>query len=287
MKPEGSGAHRRGTRESIMPQSTILITGATDGIGKQTALTLLEQGARVIIHGRSEKKAKVTAEELRDVTKSDRIEAIHADLASLQEVRDAAQALAKHKTLDVLLNNAGIYQQERELTPDGFERTMAVNHFGHFLLTHLLLPQLKQSPQGRIVNLSSIAHSRGSLDLNDLSFSKGFDGYRAYASSKLANILFTYELARRLKASSVTVNAVHPGVISTKLLTQNFGIQGGGLAQGAATSLMLATDPALAKTSGKYFSDKRETPSSSLSHDIQLQERLYLESCRLVGVEPV
>jgi NAD(P)-dependent dehydrogenase (short-subunit alcohol dehydrogenase family) len=287
MKPSRDISHPNDEQilgDNMPDKKIILITGATDGIGKQTALELIQKGAQVIIHGRSAKKAQATQEELRDLTKSDYIEAIHADLASLQESRAALQQI-KHPRIDVLINNAGTYKKERELTPDGFELTMAANHFGHFVLTHALLPLLRQSPQGRIINLSSIAHSRGTIDLNDLFFSRNFDGYSAYASSKLANILFTYALARRLSKTSITVNALHPGVISTKLLTQAFSMSGGGLAQGAATSVLLATDPSLSKTTGKYFSDRRETPSSQISHNQDLQEKFYALSCKLTGVE--
>jgi NAD(P)-dependent dehydrogenase (short-subunit alcohol dehydrogenase family) len=266
----------------------VLITGATDGIGKQTALELIQRGLHVIVHGRNAQRAKATQGELHDLTRSDYIEAISGDLGSLQEVRALAQQVtSKHSHLDVLLNNAGVFVKERELTPDGFELSMGVNHFGHFTLTHALLPVLRQSTQGRIINLSSIAHSRGNLDLSDLSFAKSFDAYQAYAASKLANILFTYALARRLNQTSITVNAVHPGVISTKLLTQGFGINGGGLAQGAATSVLLATDPALSKVTGKYFADRRESPSSQPSHNQELQEKFYALSCQLTGVAPL
>ena len=266
----------------------VLITGATDGIGKQTAFELIQQGARVLVHGRTAKKAQATQEELRDLTKSDYIEALHGDVGSLPEMRVMAQQVAaKHQRLDVLLNNAGVFAKERTLTPDGFELTMGVNHFGHFTLTHALLPLLRQSTQGRVINLSSIAHSRGDLDLDDLTFAKHFDGYQAYAASKLANILFTYALARRLNQTNITVNAIHPGVISTKLLTQAFGISGGGLAQGAATSVLLATDPAFSKVTGRYFADRRESPSSQRSHNQDLQEKFYALSCQLTGVAPL
>lgn len=268
-----------------MDQPIYLITGATDGIGKQTALELAKRGAKVLVHGRTQSKAQAAKAELEELTRSHSIEAVHADLASLQEVRALAASLSGLPRLDALLNNAGVFQKQRALTPDGFEVTMGVNHFSHFLLTHLLLPLLQKSAQGRIINVSSMAHSRGTLDLNDLSFSRGFDGYEAYAASKLANVLFTYALARRLVKTKITVNALHPGVITTKLLKAGFGFSGGGLAQGAATSVYLTVDPGVSTVTGRYFSDRREAPSSPLSHEKDLQERLYQISAKLTSVE--
>lgn len=206
----------------------------------------------------------------------------------MAEVRRLADDVsAQVDRLDVLVNNAGVFLHERVLTNDGFESTFAVNHLATFLLTHLLLPKLELSTQGRIVTVSSIAHSRGKLDFSDLQSERYFHGYTAYATSKLANVLFAYEMARRLSKSRVTSNALHPGVISTKLLKSGFGTTGASLVQGAATSVKLAVDPALDSVSGKYFADEREQASSATSHDRQLQTRLYDISAELLGITPL
>lgn len=268
-----------------MDQRVILVTGATDGIGRQTALELLRRGAYVFVHGRNAAKASKVAEELAKESGSAAVTPVFADLSSMAEVRRLAKDLdGSIERLDVLINNAGVFLHERQTTVDGHEVTFAVNHLAPFLLTHLLLPKLRRSEQGRIVTVSSIAHSRGRIDFDDLKSEKYFHGYTAYATSKLANVLFAYDMARRLKNSPMTSNALHPGVITTKLLKTGFGTTGASLARGAATSVKVAMDPALQTTTGKYFADEREQTSSSTSHDLQLQQRLYEVSCELVGV---
>jgi NAD(P)-dependent dehydrogenase (short-subunit alcohol dehydrogenase family) len=266
----------------------ILVTGATDGIGRQTALVLARRGAHVHVHGRSREKAEAVRDVLRREAKSDRVDAVWGDLASLAEVRALAQQVAERvPRLDVLLNNAGVYLKDRAVSRDGFEMTFAVNHLAHFLLTHLLLPQLRASLEPRIVNVSSIAHTRGSIDWSDLQLTRRYDAYGAYAASKLMNVLFTVDLARRLASPFVAVNALHPGVISTKLLREGFGMSGGSLESGAATSVRVATDPALARTTGRYFSDQREVPTSRAAQDRAAQRRLYDLSVDLTGVDPL
>jgi NAD(P)-dependent dehydrogenase (short-subunit alcohol dehydrogenase family) len=243
-----------------------LVTGATDGIGKETARVLSERGWRVLVHGRTKKKAEAVGFG----------EPVWGDFSSLAEVRSLAAQV--RGDLDVLINNAGILSQRHHLTSDGFEETLQVNHLAPFLLTHLLLPQIR----GRIVNVSSGVHGGGDVSepfeqLNEL------DGYAAYAASKLANLLFTFALARRVK---IPVDGLHPGVISTKLLHAGFGGMGGGsLAQGAATSVMLATDASPA--TARYFSNQREVRSSARSRDEQLQESFYHWSARQVGIPPL
>lgn len=172
---------------------THLVTGASDGIGKHTALELGRRGFTVLVHGRSEKRA---ADTVKDLGKGDFVP-VWADLASLKEVNALAdRVLAAHSVLDVLLANAGVFMKERKLSADGFELTMAVNHFAHFVLTHRLLPALQGATQGRVVQVSSMAHVRGTVDLGDLNFEKRFDGYGAYSSSKLANVLFSNSRTR-------------------------------------------------------------------------------------------
>jgi len=268
-----------------MSQRIVLVTGATDGIGRQTAKELLQKKARVLVHGRTAEKARAVADALAHETGSKDVSPVHADLSVMAEVRRlAAEVASSVDKLDVLLNNAGVFVHERTLTADGFEVTFAVNHLAPFLLSHLLLPALEKSEQGRLITVSSIAHSRGNIDFTDLTLERYYHGYAAYAASKLANVLFAYEMARRLSKTQITSNTLHPGVISTKLLRKGFGATGGTLTQGAATSIKLAVDPDLATLTGKYFSDEREATSSSLSHDRALQKKLYEVSAELVGV---
>ncbi|MEZ4297794.1 MAG: SDR family oxidoreductase [Polyangiaceae bacterium] len=273
---------------TALPETTLLVTGATDGIGRQTALSLARRGARVLVHGRTRAKAESTRDDLRTDSRSPHVEAVWGDLSSFAEVRAlAAQVSELAPRLDVLLNNAGVFMNERRLSPDGFELTFAVNHLAPFLLTHLLLPSLRESPSPRVVNVSSVAHTRGAIDFDDLDLARRFDGYRAYAASKLMNVLFSFDLARRLRSPLVAVNALHPGVITTKLLREGFGSTGASLESGAATSLRLATDPALAAVTGKYFSDQREATPAKMASDRALQERLYTVSARLTSVPPL
>ncbi|MBL8957563.1 MAG: SDR family oxidoreductase [Myxococcaceae bacterium] len=264
---------------------THLVTGASDGIGKQTALVLAQKhGATVLVHGRNEARA---TEAVKSLGAGDFVP-VWGDLGSLKDVSAMAdRVLAKHPVIDVLLNNAGVFMKERELTADGFEKTMAVNHFGHFLLTHRLLPALKAAKQGRIVHVSSMAHQRGELDLDDLTFERDFSGYGAYSASKLANVLFSNALARRLKGTAVTSNALHPGVIKTKLLATGFGMGGASLASGAATSVYCATEPKLAEVTGEYFSDARKSEASADARNLKQQEAFYTSSCKATGVTPL
>lgn len=264
--------------------TTILVTGATDGIGRQTALELGRRGARVLVHGRNEEKAHATVAALRSELRSAQFDAVAGDLSSLAEVRSLARAI---DDVDVVVHNAGVFMKSRKLSADGFELTFAVNHLAPFVLTHELLPRLRGKQDARVVVVSSVAHNSGRLELGDLQLERGFDGYRAYANSKLMNVLFSFDLARRLRDEKIAVNALHPGVISTKLLRTGFGMGGASLAEGAKTSVRVATDPALAGVTGKYFSDERETAASRAAHDAKLQRELYRISCELGGVTPL
>lgn len=268
---------------------TILVTGATDGIGQQTALELARRGHRVVLHGRSEDKIAATEAAIRDEVVDATLEHALADLADLEQVHRLAEELDERlEQLDVLLNNAGVYMNEHRLSEDGLEMTMAVNHFAPFALTHGLIEALEAAPAGRIINVSSIAHQRGRVDLDDLNLEKGFDPYDAYATSKLANVLFTVELARRLQArgSSVTVNALHPGVVSTKLLTEGFGMRGAdSLAEGAETSVYLATSEEVAGQTGLYFADCSPASVNPVAQQKELTRRFYERSAEIAGVE--
>ncbi len=262
---------------------TVLVTGATDGIGRETARQLLAQGWHVFVHGRSAEKAERAAHELRERVPCDdglrscgRAAPVWGDLARMAQVVGLArQVKSTTDALDALINNAGVFEPVRRTTPDGFEMTMAVNHFAPFVLTRHLLEALRKSPSGRIITVSSIAHGSGTLDLDDLSFAAHYDGYSAYAASKLANILFTAALARRLAATAVTANSLHPGVITTKLLWAGFRMKGRTVEDGARTSVHLATSDAVARASGKYFVDCAEAQPAAPARDEPLAEALW------------
>jgi retinol dehydrogenase 12 len=252
----------------------ILVTGSTDGIGLETAKQLARRGADVILHGRSRERIEKAAKALRSETTRALPEPIVMDLGSLADVRRAALELrARPDAPTVLINNAGIFMRKRELTPDGFERTMGVNSIAPVLLTQLLLDD-PSSPVRRIVNVSSMAHTNGSVDPADVGLVKRkFDPYQHYGASKLANILFTTVLAGEVAARGITVNALHPGVVSTKLLTEGFGFQGSdSLADSAATSVMLALDPIGAESNGLYFMHRKRTEPSPKARDARLAE---------------
>jgi NAD(P)-dependent dehydrogenase (short-subunit alcohol dehydrogenase family) len=263
---------------------TILVTGATDGIGLQTATELAARGHRVLVHGRSTQRIDRAIGLIRRTSPDAALVPVRADLARLDEVRAlAAEVALLAPSLDVLLHNAGIYANQREETVDGFESTIAVNHLAPHLLTHLLLPHLRG---GRVLVLSSIAHTRASLRTGDLNMREGWSPYGSYASSKLANVLFVRELARRL-GPTPQVFALHPGVVSTKLLVQGFGMHGqDSLADGAATSVLLA-DSAVLEGTGEYWSGGRRSTPSATARDPKLARDLYERSCQLVGVEPL
>lgn len=263
---------------------SVLVTGATDGIGRETARQLLAGGWHVLVHGRSEPKATEYAAALARETGNAQATPVWADLSDMaQVVRLAHQVRAQAPALDVLINNAGVYEPRRRLTADGLEATLAVNHFAPFLLTRRLLPQLGEAAAARVVNVSSIAHQNGSLDLDDLTFASGYDAFDAYAATKLANILFTLALAHRLAGTRITANALHPGVIGTKLLHAAFDIRGATVNEGARTSVYLATSEKVSGVSGKYFIDCRETRPSRLARDAELAERLWAVSERTLA----
>jgi NAD(P)-dependent dehydrogenase (short-subunit alcohol dehydrogenase family) len=268
-----------------MSSATHLVTGATDGIGLQTALELARLGAQVLVHGRSEQKASAACKALVTQHEAGHFEPVWGDLSKLEEVRSLArQVLEKAPTLDVLLNNAGVFLAERIVTIDGHETTLQVNHLAPFLLTALLRPALEAAPQGRVVNVSSMAHARGKVVLDDLQ-SSSYDGYGAYALSKLLNVHFTRELARRLKGTRVTTSALHPGVIGTKLLRAGFGMRGASLEKGARTSVYCATAPELAHVTGRYYSDAKETPCAPHADDPKLEKVLWEKSEELVHMK--
>jgi NAD(P)-dependent dehydrogenase (short-subunit alcohol dehydrogenase family) len=267
----------------------ILVTGATDGIGRETARELARRGARVLVHGRDPARAEAVVAELRTLV-SATPDPVVADLASFAAIRAMAARLnAEGHQLSVLLHNAGVFMKKRERSVDGFEMTLAVNHLAPFLLTHLVLESAVGDHLQRIVNVSSMAHTRGHVDLEDLQMLREtFDGYSAYASSKLANVLFTVELARRVAHRKIAVNALHPGVTSTKLLTEGFEMQGrDSLADSAATSVKLALEPEFAEATGGYYMHGRLTEAHPAAKDHELTRHFYEKSAELTGVMPL
>jgi NAD(P)-dependent dehydrogenase (short-subunit alcohol dehydrogenase family) len=281
---------------ATMKGKTCMITGATSGIGRATAIELARRGARLIVVCRDRTRGESLVREIGEQAGSEEVQLMLADLASLQSIRQlAADFLATAQPLHLLLNNAGVVNLQRQLSVDGFEEVFAVNHLAYFLLTHLLLDRLKAGSAARIVNVASDAHKfGGAIDFDDLGSEKSYGTMRVYARSKLANIMFTYELARRLQGTGVTVNCLHPGAVSTGLGKNN-----GKLAQvligflrpffktpeqGAATSIYLASSPAVEGVSGKYFVNSKERRSSKASYDVAAQQRLWKVSEDLTGL---
>jgi NAD(P)-dependent dehydrogenase (short-subunit alcohol dehydrogenase family) len=266
----------------------VLVTGATDGIGKQTALALAKAGAKVVLHGRSKLKVDAAIASIVEQVPAAELEGVSFDLGNLAGVRKGAEAiLAKVPALHVLINNAGIFATERVVTGDGLEASFAVNHVGPFLLTELLLPRMLASAPGpaRIINVASIAHSRGRIHLEDLQLEGGWTGYAAYAQSKLANILHVRGLAARYPAERLMAFAVHPGVIGTKLLRQGFGpVRGSTVDVGARTQVRLALAEPLDAASGAYFSDGVETRPAQAALDAVVAARLWDATAALAGV---
>lgn len=268
-------------------KKTILVTGSTDGIGLETATRLAMQGHRIILHGRNDKKIDEAISEIKLHYPNLELETIRADLSSLEEVKSmAAELNRRFDKLDVLINNAGIYMNKRELSRDGIEMTFAVNHLAHFALTLQLLDLLKKSAPSRIINVSSMAHTGSVSTFENYNFNTNFNSFASYSLSKLANILFTNELAERLNSTGVTVNCLHPGVIDTKLLRAGFGNFGGGsLEQGAKTSIYLALMEEVSDITGKYFSDSKIIKPSADAHNKELQKELWDLSVQLTGLD--
>lgn len=269
---------------------TVLITGSTDGIGRQTALELASRGFKVIVHGRNLKKVLSVVDEIKEKTGNKNISGKVADFSDLNEVKEMANELIEeiendkgyNGRLDVLINNAGTYERTRKLNPDGYELTLTVNHLAHFLLTNLILDIIKKSDDGRIINVSSMIHA-GSIDFDNLNCEHYYDGSYAYSISKLCNILFTYRLARMLDGEKVTVNCLHPGVINTKLLRAGWGGGGSGVEEGAKTCVYLATSDEVKGITGRYFVNMKAVKSKPITYDLKVQDRCWDESMKMVG----
>jgi NAD(P)-dependent dehydrogenase (short-subunit alcohol dehydrogenase family) len=277
-----------------MQGKVCLITGGTSGIGLVTARELARQGARIILVGRNRDKCDAVVREVQTETGNQNVEALLADLSIQQQVHDLArQFRERSQRLDVLVNNAGGMWLERQLSADGIEMTIAVNHLAYFLVTQLLLDLLRASAPARIVNVSSAAHRKATLDFDNLQGEHGYSGWRQYCRSKLMNVLFTYELAGRLEGTSVKANALHPGWVYTGFGTNN-GVKGTafhllswlfaiGPEKGARTTIYLASSPEVAGVNGKYFDREEAVPSSAASYDSAARRQLWDWSEQLVA----
>ena len=281
-----------------MTGRTVLVTGGSGGIGRATALGLAAMGAHLAITGRDRGRTENAAREIR-AAGSGQVDVFVADLSCQSQVRRlAGQVLQSLSRIDVLVNNAGGYWNTRHVTADGLERTFAINHLAPFLLTNLLLDRLKDSAPARVVTVSSNVQANGRIDFEDLQGERSYSGARAYNQSKLANVLFTYELARRLQATLVTANALHPGVVRTAFGTED----PGGLqrlfipfvrpfmkapGRGAATSIHLVSAPDLEQVTGRYFATSKPRRSSRRSYDQAAAARLWQLSADLAGLTAV
>jgi NAD(P)-dependent dehydrogenase (short-subunit alcohol dehydrogenase family) len=271
-----------------MTGRTVLVTGATDGIGRETALELARVGARVVVHGRDRDRVETTRAAIVAATGNEAVETAVADLASQRAVRAlSAEIHERFDLVHVLVNNAGVYMHRRVLTEDGLETTFAVNHLAPFLLTRLLLDRLAAAARGgrvaRVVTVSSVAHQRGVVDLGNLQGERVFSPYGSYALSKLCNVLFTIELAERLRDSGVTANTLHPGVVATKLLRAGFGSMGGSVAEGARTPVFLASSPEVEQVSGRYFVGRQPVEPAPPARDRASRKALWALSEKLTG----
>ena len=282
------------SRNGPMAGQTVLITGGSAGIGRATALALAVMGAHLAIAGRDRGRVEDAAREIRAAGAA-QVDVFVADLSSVSEVRRlAGEVLQRLSRLDVLVNNVGGYWNTRHVTADGLERTFAVNHLAPFLLTSLLLGRLKQSAPARVVTVSSNVQALGRIDFEDLQSERSYSGARAYNQSKLANVLFTYELARRLQGTSVTANALHPGVVRTafgaedpravqRLVMPVMRPFMKAPARGAATSVYLASAPDLERVTGRFFAGRKPRKSGERSYDRTAAARLWQVSADLAA----
>ena len=263
-----------------------VVTGATSGIGKATALGLARLGGTVVLACRNATRAEAARKEIVAATGNEKVSVELVDLASLASIRSFADAFQrKHDRLDALVNNAGVYRRHREASEDGIELQFAVNYLGGFALTQRFLDLLEASAPARIVNVSSSAHEGGTIDFESFQADGAYSGFRAYNQSKLAQVLFTYELARRLGGTRITVNACHPGVIRTNLGLGEYP-SGIGLVRlffkspekGAETPIYLASSPEVEGVTGKYFAKRHMVASSRVSQDTNLAQRLFTVS---------
>jgi len=280
--------------EEKLEGKTVVITGASDGIGKETARDLAARGARVIMACRDMKKCESVRKEIVMESSNKYVYCRQCDLASMESIRQFAKRFNEEESrLDILINNAGVMRCPKSLTSEGIEMQLGVNHMGHFLLTHLLLDKIKESKPSRVINVSSVAHTRGKINFDDLNSERQYDPATAYEQSKLANVLFTRELAQQLQGSGITVNALHPGIVDSNI-TRHMSFMKSYMAtlflrplfwpfvksakQGAQTTLYCALDPSLDQVTGRYFSNCGEEELGSNAVDDKAARRLYLTS---------
>ncbi len=273
-----------------MDSKLCIITGATDGIGKETAKMLVSQGVYVVIIGRNQEKGEKVREEIKKSELNANVDFIKCDLSIMAQVSDLASVLKKKfKKIDILINNAGAFFSKRILTSEGLEATFALNHLAYFHLTNLLLPKLKKQNDCRIINVASDAHFGIDVEFDNLQGENQYDGWKAYKRSKLLNIMFTYQLATQLSGSNITVNCLHPGFVASKFGNNNQGITGIGLRlakmfaaisvpKGAKTSLYLAVSSEVEGVSGKYFHKCKTKESSRESYQTRNWEILWKTS---------
>ncbi|XP_017261834.1 retinol dehydrogenase 12, like [Kryptolebias marmoratus] len=278
-----------------LSDKTAVITGANTGIGKETAIDLSKRGARVILACRDMEKAQAAVKEIAESSGNDDVICMKLDLSDSKSIREFAEAVNKNEPkLNLLINNAGVMVCPYGKTADGFEMQIGVNHMGHFLLTYLLMDLIKRSAPARIVTVSSMAHSWGSINLEDINSEKCYNKNKAYAQSKLANVLFTRSLAKRLEGTGVTAYSLHPGVVQTDLWRHLSGPQQFFMKmarpftkdsiQGAQTTIYCAVEPSLEKESGGYYSDCAPANCSVAGKNDKLAEKLWQLSCQMLSI---
>src|SRR6266851_1850701 len=278
--------------KTAMKDKVVLVTGANSGIGRAASLALAKMGATVVMVARNKERGETARSEIVKESQNDSVDLLFADLSSLESVRQLATDFQKkYSKLQILINNAGLFNQRRHVTTDGYENTFATNYLAPFLLTNLQLDLLKSSAPSRIINVSSVGHYNGHINFDDLNLKKEYGGWKAYGQSKLALVLFTHELAKKLQGTGVTVNAVHPGTVATNIWTRPLGPAGFIMAlpklfmtspeRGAETIVYLASSPEASVLNGEYLEKLKVKKSSDESYDEQIAQRLWDVSAKL------
>jgi len=281
--------------KTTMKEKVVLVTGANSGIGRAASLALAKMGATVVMVARNQEKGEAARSEIVRESQNGSVDLLIADLSSLESVRQlATEFQRKYSRLQVLINNAGLFNQRRHVTMDGYEDTFATNYLAPFLLTNLQLDLLKASAPSRIINVSSVGHYSGHINFDDLNLEKEYGGWKAYGQSKLALVLFTHELAKKLQGTSVTVNAVHPGTVATNIWSRPLGPVGFIMAlpklfmttprQGAETIVYLASSPDAKDLNGEYLEKLKVKKSSDESYNEEIAQRLWDVSAKLTGL---
>jgi len=281
--------------KTSMKNKVVLVTGANSGIGRAASLALAKMGATIVMVARNKERGEAARAEIIKESQNNSVDLLLADLSSLESVRQlATEFQKKYSKLHVLINNAGLFNQRRHVTTDGYEDTFATNYLAPFVLTNLQLDLLKASAPSRIINVSSVGHYNGHINFDDLNLEKEYGGWKAYGQSKLALILFTHELAKKLQGTGVTVNAVHPGTVATNIWSRPLGPVGFIMAlpklfmttprQGAETIVYLASSPNAKDLNGEYLEKLRVKKSSNESYDEGIAQRLWDVSAKLTGL---